>query len=302
MFRKILFIAFTSLSILSAQSAGSSGMAFLKLGFGARNISMGDAASASASDVTALFYNPARLSLNPGNEIMLMHNEWIQGVRSELLGARTVVFGLPLAFGFNVTNISDIEVRTVPGEPLSKFNANYFYGSVSTGFKVYQGISFGFSFKYLYEGIYVDEANGFGYDFGLNYISPVDGLSFSAVLKNIGSMDQLKAEKTKLPTEFRVGSAYQFKLPQPKLDITAAAEYQNYTRDKISNIRIGAEVLYDNLISLRGGYFTGNQSYEAKSFTAGLGLKYGILSFDYAMSPFTYGLGMGHTVSLSFNF
>lgn len=299
MYKKISLLVLLAVSFSLAQTAGNSGMAFLKLGFGARNIAMGDAASANASDVTSLFYNPSRLSVNPANEIMLMHNEWIQGVRSELLGARTVVFGLPFALGINFTSVDNIEVRNVAGPALSLTSANSFFIGVSSGFNIYKGISAGFTVKYLYESIFVDEANGMGYDFGLNYESPVEGLSFSAVIKNLGSMDELKAEKTKLPTEFRIGSAYRFKIEQPKLAITAAADFQKYTPTSDVHINAGAEVLYDNLISLRAGYQSG---YISKSITAGLGLRYGFLSFDYALSPFTYGLGTGHTVSLTFNF
>ena len=82
-------MSFTS---LLAQTAGNSGLSFLKLGFGARNIALGDAGTALSTDVTALFYNPAALAINPASEIMLMHNEWIQDVRSEILGARTLIF------------------------------------------------------------------------------------------------------------------------------------------------------------------------------------------------------------------
>ena len=90
--KQILYIILLSFTSLLAQSAWNSGLSFLKLGFGARNIAIGDAGTALSSDVTSLFYNPAALALNPASEIMLMHNEWIQDVRSEILGARTVIF------------------------------------------------------------------------------------------------------------------------------------------------------------------------------------------------------------------
>lgn len=299
MYKKILALLLLSCLSVYAQTAGNSGLSFLKLGFGARNIAMGDAGSVSASDVTAAFYNPARLALNPASEIMLMHNEWIEGIRSELLGARTKFLGLQWALGFNVTTISDIEVRTIPGAPLTTFSANYFFGSLSTGFNIASGISAGATIKYLYEGIYIDESTGLGFDFGLNYKSTIEGLSFSAIIKNIGSMNALQVEETKLPTEFRAGGAYSFNIEQPELAITGAAEVQKYTATNDIHFNLGAEVVYDNLISLRAGYMSG---YISKNVTAGVGLRWGNLNFDYALSPFTYDLGMGHTVSLGFSF
>src|ERR1039458_3772004 len=155
---KMIFLIFLAFNSLLAQSAGNSGLSFLKLGFGARNVALGDAGTALSSDVTALFYNPAALAINPASEIMIMHNEWIQDVRSEILGARTLIFGLPVAVGFNITSVNDIEVRTNPGDPITKFNGNYFFGSLSTGHMIFDNFYFGASLKYLYEGIYVDES------------------------------------------------------------------------------------------------------------------------------------------------
>ncbi len=64
-------------------------------------------------------------------------------------------------------------------------------------FFISDDISFGLSAKYLYEGIFVDESTGWGFDFGLNYSTSIKGLSASAVVKNLGSMNKLKSRKNK---------------------------------------------------------------------------------------------------------
>jgi len=296
---KIIYIVLISFTTIFAQSAGNSGLAFLKLGFGARNISMGDVGSETSNDVTAFFYNPARLAGNDDNEIMLMHNSWIQGTRSEILGVKTSVWDLPLAFGFDVTTIGDIEVRTqATDNPDATFNANYFAGSVSTGFNIYDNVAFGATIKYLYEGLYSDEATGWGFDFGLSYKTPVEGLSAAMVLRNLGSMNALRYESTKLPTEFRIGPEYKINLFE-KFAVTAAAEFQKYTPTKDAHMNYGAEILYDNLFALRGGY---QSNYESKGFTGGFGLIWGGFDLDYAFQPFTDGLGDANVISLGFKF
>ena len=298
--RKILLIIIIASTSLLAQSAGNSGLSFLKLGFGARNMAMGDAGAAASSDVTSLFYNPANLSESSSNQIMLMHNEWIQGVRSEVLGAKTDIYGVPFALGINVTSINDIPIRTQPTtDPIASFNAEYFFGSISTGFHVVDNISFGATIKYLYEGLYVDEATGWGFDFGLNYKTPIDGLRAVAVVRNLGSMNQLRNQDTKLPTEIRIGPNYQFQLPGNKIAIDIAAEFLKYTPTNDAHFNLGAEITYDNMIALRGGY---QSNYISKNLTAGLGIMWGNLDFDYAFTPFQYGLGTGNTISLSFKF
>ncbi len=295
----LLIITFTFFSIsIFPQSAGNSGLSFLKLGFGARNIAMGDAGTAASNDVTSLFYNPAKLAGNGNPEIMFMHNQWIQDIRSELLGVKFSFLNLPLALGVNVTSINDIEVRTRPGNPEATFNANYFFVSLSTGFNLVNDLSFGATIKYLYEGLYTDESNGLGFDFGLNYKTYLEGLYLSAAIRNLGSMNQLRIEKTQLPNELRIGPSYHFNL-QPDFEITAAAEFLKYLQANDVHFNLGAEVLYNNLIALRGGYQTG---YISKGFTGGAGIRWGNLSFDYAISPFQLGLGSGNSISINFKF
>ena len=299
MLKKILIITMALISVSFSQTGGNSGLQFLKLGFGARNVALGDAGSAFSNDLTALFYNPAKLADNSSSEVMFMHNSWIQGVRSELAGAKTSVFGLPVAIGLNVTNINDIEVRTQPGDPLSKFNANYFSGSIGTGFKVASRLDAGFSIKYLYENIFVDDANGMAFDLGLNYHTPIDGLELAASVRNLGSMNALRNVSTKLPTEIRGGTSYKVELPGSKLDLIGGVEFLSYTRDKENHLNLGGEITYDNTFSIRGGYQSG---YITKEYTYGMGLIWGNLKLDYAYVPFKLGLGDASMFSIQFKF
>lgn len=298
--KKIITIFLLAASITFAQSAGSSGLSFLKFGFGARNIAMGDAGSSASNDLSAMFYNPSRLASTENNEAMFMHNEWIQDVRSEVGGVKWNMFNLPFAVGFNVTNVSDLEFRDErPGEPLSFFSWNYFFGSLSTGFKVVDNLDFGLTFKYLYEGLLNDEATGFGFDFGANYTTSIEGLTISSVIKNIGSMNKLRAEETKLPTEFRIGGAYKFGLETAKLDFTAVGEFQKYLDTDDIHLHGGGEIVYDETFAARAGYQSG---WESRGFTGGVGIMWGNLRFDYAFLPFSLGLGNANLFSLQFKF
>jgi hypothetical protein len=296
--KKILIILITG-SLTFAQSAGNSGLAFLKFGFGARNIAMGDAGAAASNDLSAMYYNPSRLVSTEMNEVMFMHNEWIQDVRSEVGGIKWNMFNLPWAVGFNVTTVSDIEVREKPGEPISKFNANYFFGSLSSGFSVINDLDFGATIKYLYEGLLNNESSGYGFDFGLNYFTPVKGLTASAVVKNIGTMSELRVEKTKLPSEFRLGGAYNFGVSTAKIDFILAAEFQKYLETDDVHINGGGEIIYNQTFAARLGYQSG---YEARNFTGGIGIMWGNLRLDYAYMPFSLGLGNANLFSIQFKF
>ena len=297
--KKIIFTVLILSSISLAQSAGNTGMAFLKFGFGARNIALGDAGASVSNDLSALYYNPARLLSFEGNQAMFMHSEWIQDVTSEVGGIKWDMFNLPWAVGFNVTSVDDIEVREKPGEAISTFNANYFFMSLSTGFKVIDDLDFGTTFKYLYEGILSNQSAGYAFDFGLNYITPVQGLTISTVIRNIGSMNNLAEVGSKLPLDFHLGGAYSYDIQKAKLALVVTSEIQKYIDNDDIHFNNGLEILYNNTFAARIGYQTG---YEARGITAGIGVEWGSLRFDYAYQPFSYGLGNANQFSLQFTF
>lgn len=296
--RYFLFFVTILLIDVYSQNAGNTGLSFLKFGFGARNSAMGDVGNVISDDLTALHYNPANLGRNSGNEVMVSHNSWIQEISNQMVGIKTMAFGLPFAIGFNITNVSDIEIRTRPGEPQAKFNANYFSGSISSAYKLMNELFLGATVKYLYEGILNNEATGLGFDFGINYLTSLENLSISAVVRNLGSMKELRNQATKLPSEFRVGTQYKFDFSDYNLNLVFAGEYQKYL-DADSHLNFGFEVTYNKLLALRAGYQT---NYEIRNFTGGFGLYWGNLKFDYAFIPFESGFGSGNIFSLAFRF
>ncbi len=298
--KKILIIVLLSVTTIFAQSAGNSGASFLKNGFGARNIAMSDLGVVGVNDLTALNYNPALLVNYQNPQIMLTHNQSIQDMSTQLVGASFSLFGLPFAVGVNNTAINDIPVRTIASDvPQSLFNAHYMFGSLSTGFNVFDNLAFGITTKYIYENLLSNEAGGFAFDFGLSYKNIIDGLSVGASLKNIGSLSELRNEATILPKDLRIGAAYSMRIQSIKSVVNAIGGVQKYLDSDDTHIHTGAEVFYDNLIAIRLGYMTG---YDSKGLTAGLGINWQSINFDYAFTPYSFGLGSAHTISLMYSF
>ncbi len=216
-----------------------------------------------------------------------------------MLGAKFKFLGLPMAIGLNTTSVSDIEVRTKPGEADSKFNANYFWGSLSSGFKLMDNLSAGVSVKYIYEGLFTEEAMGIGFDFGAYYQDLIQNLSVGVSLRNIGSMNKLRAESSKLPAEFNGGAKYFLELDELHSGITLTAGYKKFLEDEFDHVSGGIEWMFRDLLALRAGYISG---FESKSLTAGLGLKWNSLEFDYAYVPYEFDFGSSNTISLKYQF
>lgn len=293
--RLIFFLILIFSYQLFAQNAGVSGLSFLKIGSGASEVSQAEATTGNFNSPFSLNYNPAFASELNYSSIGLMHNEWIQDLRSEFLIANTVVYGFPIFVTINSTKISDIEIRTQPGEPAGMFDANYFAAGIGTGVKIFNDVSTGIQFKYLYENIYVDEADGYAFDLGIFKKNLFMNLNAGFSLRNIGKMNQLASESTTLPSEIRFGISNGEALNLYNFKFHFSGDVQKFFKEDQINLLIGLDVKYNDLISLRTGYNSGK---EINHFSFGLGLNYKSIYFDYAFLPFTQNFGNANLISI----
>ena len=293
----LIVIAVLTASTVFAQNDGpaNTGLAFLKLGVGARSIAMGDAYSSVCDDGTAVIYNPARLNAGLDNNVTLMYNSAMQDLTNNFIGAKLKINKFGLGFGLLKTNVANIEIREIPGAPIDKFDAQNLSMNVSMCYELYKNFTFGVTSKLIYEKIYIEEASGVGFDLGTNYTN--DKFSASCVLSNLGSVNELKTVKTKLPTAVRFGGAYNVK--KDNLNLIFALEGYKVLDGGNFHVNSGAEIGYKDLLFIRLGYQT---AYDNKGFTSGLGLKYKSLVVDYAFIPYSDSFGTSNTISLGFNF
>jgi hypothetical protein len=228
-----------------------------------------------------------------------MHKEWIQDTRTEFLGASAALGdGEAIGLSINSTSVSDIEIRTRPGLPEGTFTARSYALGLSYSRRISDLVGIGATGKFLYEKILVDEASGFGLDMGLQYQTPIEHLSAGVVIANLGSMSALRTESTTLPSLIRVGGAYSDSLRTISSEFTVAADYQMVFPGSQSIVAIGGEIIFQQAFAARVGYTLGS---EGRTFSAGIGVKYGIASLDYAFAPLTSELGNAHTFSFLIN-
>lgn len=280
--------------------AGSTGMAFLKLGVGGRSLGMGEAYSAAANDPTATYYNPAALSLSNGPQLMVMHKSWFQETQTEYLGAQTNYSDFSFGLAVNSSSVNDIEFRTSPGPAEGTFTARNACVGLSAAYALDSSLAIGITANYLYEKIFINDATGTGFNFGAIYQTPWD-FRVAASVNNLGSMNVLDNFATELPKSVRIGAAKTTGMESlgPNSTLTVAADVVSYTTESKTHLHLGAELDYQHTFAMRAGYMTG---YDARTFTAGVGVRYNIIALDYAYAPFRYDLGTTHTFSLGFQF
>jgi hypothetical protein len=291
----IFILAFSGYASAQNDGAGNTGLAFLKLGVGPKSIGMGEAVSSYVDDATAVIYNPSRLNFGLDNNVILIHNMNSMDLSNTFLGAKFITGRFAFGFGILKSSVEDIEIRTMPGEAIDKFNSQNLSVNLGIGYKIKDNISIGLTGKLLYEKIYVDEASGYAFDFGTNYNK--DNFSVSFVLANIGSMNELRNSRTKLPASFRFGGSYI--MNYKKFSIGLGLDTYKILDGGALHIFTGADICYNNILSLRLGYQSG---FENKGISTGIGIKYGGINLDYSLIPYSSGFGTGNTFSIGFVF
>lgn len=277
-------------------AAGEAGMAALKIGAGARAAAMGEAFMAVSDDVTAVFWNPAGLAGLESRQAHFTHNEWIQDVRHEVAGLAVPTGVGTFGLGLMLNNVDGFERRTIASEePLDTFSAQSFAITLSYARPVGEALAIGLNLKYLNEKIYIDDANAFMADLGVQYRGLADGLVLAAAVQNIGASTAMDEEKIDLPMASRIGAAW--RLPVAIFDqrLNMAADYVSIFSEK-SYLNFGAEAEPVDNVFLRLGYQTG---FKEKSISAGFGLHFDHLKIDYGYVPFTADLGNTHRFSIT---
>jgi len=280
--------------------AGASGMAFLKLGVTARSNAMADAMTAHATGSAATVANPAGLAAPPPalrrSELQFMHREWIQDSRIQFIGAGLQLGEADaLGFAFSTAGVSDIEIRNRPGTPEATFDSRSMALSGSYARQLDPTLRVGVTLKLLYEKILIDDATGWGLDLGAQFVTPWEGIRAGALLANLGSMSALRNESSTLPASFRGGLAYDGRLAAIESEFTLAGDAVYFFPSATATTALGGELRIMEYVAARAGYQFGS---TARGFSAGLGLRYGFVGFDYAYAPLSEDLGQTHTLSL----
>lgn len=270
-------------------------MAFLKIGIGGRAIGLGGAYTAVAEDATAAYWNPAGLAFLRRSELSFTHNRWIQDVKSEFVGMAFPKGKSSIGLSFISTNVDGIERRTKPTvKPIGIIQAHDIAAAISYSRKLSENLSWGITFKYLYEKIYIESAWGLAVDFGLLYRAEIRGLKFGLSGQNLGKTTKFKEKPITLPRIFRIGLAYS--PPQEIFDgrFLLTTDFVHLL-DSNSHVNMGVEFNFQEKLSFRMGYQT---NYEEKGLTWGIGLGMSRFQLDWGYMPFSSGLGNTHRISV----
>jgi hypothetical protein len=292
-----ILIFFIFLPAIVFSQGTSRGVSSLKLPTTPFIGSTGESFIADPAGLQSVILNPANIASRESYGVMFSHTEWIQDVRTEYLSIAAPFSYGNLSFSIGNTSVDDIQIHgDQPGPALGTFNSQSTFFQLTYGIKLTESISVGIAPKYLYEKLFVDEANGWGIDLGALYNPSIDGVTLGLALTNLGSLSAFRNEKTDLPSQLRLGGTYSSALDV--ISFRTAVAYSSELGTSYRHLSVGSEVTYNDAVRVRLGYETGN---ESRDFSAGIGLRYSIVLIDYAYIPWSSQMGNSHIVSVSLN-
>jgi hypothetical protein len=278
-----------------AESAtGTSGLAFLKLGVGARANGLGYAYTSVVDDATAVFWNPAGLLRMRRAQVTVTHSEWLAGIRNDFAAFAFPGLGGVVGLSAYLNNIDGVERRTRPSDdPIGTVEANDLALGFSYARALPANLQAGITVKYLYEKISLESASGLAFDFGLNYRPLPAPLHLALVFQNVGSMSDLRNDAITLPATIRAGVSYLFRLRSG--DLVLASDVVK-VRGLDMRANVGTELRVKERLAVRAGYQTG---FDNKGISVGFGLKLNRTFMDYGYTPFDADFGNTHRFSLA---
>lgn len=319
MMKKIIIIYLFTLGCLFAQSkVGSTSAPFLNIAIGARPISMGGAFSATANDVSALYWNPAGVARLEGSEAMFSYSKWFADINYNWSGVALNMGGLGTV-GLSVTYLDygEMEITNLSEQDGTgqMFSAKDMALALSYAYNLTDKFSIGGTAKYVEQSIWNSSASSIAFDLGVLYYSDIMGIRIGASISNFGNemnlsgkdllvlydidrqiegnndqiLANLKTDPFPLPLLFRIGLAVN--LIDVKDHLLMIGIDALHPSDNDESLNVGFEyVLYD-LIALRGGYKALFLDNSEEGLTLGIGIKHNFAPglgfyFDYAYQDF----------------
>ncbi|MCD6101979.1 MAG: PorV/PorQ family protein [Candidatus Cloacimonetes bacterium] len=296
----LIFFLLISFSISYSQSnSQENGFLILNVGNSASMTGKGEAASATSSDATVLWYNPAAVQINQYSNFCFSHNSYIKEFDINIENASLIIKKGNYSYGLGVVYLNygkldkTDEVGTIIGEyhPIDIVIAGNYAMRISPYF------SFGTNLKIVYEKIDTESSLGFGTDLGVIYDSFIKGLNLAFVLQNIGFSTKMDNERIEFPLTYKIGVHHELNLFEQS-ELSVSCDLIKF-EDEDVKLNLGLEYAFAEVIYTRLGYKIG---YDVENFSGGLGIKLNNYRFDYSFTPFQSGLGNAHRFSISYDF
>ncbi len=322
-FKLILIIIISTSTIYAGRpdKAGTSAASELLIPVGARSIGLGGSHIATVNGPEAMYWNPAGLAGSSSKNFLFSHMSYIADIGVDYFAASVPLFNLGnLGVAIKSLDVGDIAVTTedLPDGTGEITSPTFIIVGGTYARQITDRISVGVTSNYIYEKMARVSASTFAVNLGVQYtgIGGIEGLSVGAAVKNLGpslkfdgagllrdadvidasrqnSKVKIEAAASDLPSTIEIGLGYKVPLLDlGMMNITSTFQNNNYSDDEY---KFGAEYIYDNLISVRGGIAITPEIGSSRYIfgeSVGAGINYEVsnirISIDYAYRAVKY--------------
>lgn len=292
---------------LGGERAGTSGFQFLKIPVDARSSALGQTVVASASDVGALFWNPALIAHSPGIQAGFYHTAYFVDISIDYAGIVYPISGTNMVVGASVHAMDSGEMDvTTEFQPFGT-GQTFQLRDLAVGLTFSQQLtdlfSYGITSKYIRESVVGLVAQTVVFDVGFFYAVGTSGLDLAVSVRNFGvdgtpegelerqviatvpRIVETEFEVLTPPTTFHLGVVYRILQDSPSHALDISGQLNN-PNDNAENWNFGLEYGWNRLLYLRTGYRFGIEEYATPSFGVGLRVPVGgpELRFDYGFN------------------
>jgi len=289
-------ILFTILLLILSIARANSGFVLLKMDTEPAAAGLAGCEYLKIDNRSALQYNPAALHHQNSTVFAAGYSKYLDDGQTGFVSGATDTGWGNIGMDISWLNFGNLDGREKPTEqPQYTFDAGYLNISAGYAYSFFNHLQLGISGKYLVEKIEFESADGYAVSSGIKLVNLPENSSFSLTIQNIGAMNELNKEKTKLPGSIEAGAGYNYTIND--FNLFGALKSSYLLEDEKNQLNCGLELGYKKQFFVRGGY---RFDQEGLPLTIGLGLNYTGFGFDYSFSEFADDFGQIHTVGLSY--
>ncbi|MFH0881633.1 MAG: PorV/PorQ family protein [bacterium] len=299
----------------NVSKTGTTAAPFLEIEVGARAIGMGGAFTATANDITAIYWNPAGLATLKQGEASFVHTQWLADVNFDHVAAVIPVSPEIWFGGFvSAVTMNEMEVRTIdyPDGTGEYFQANDIAIGITGAWRLTDRLTIGGNGKYISQKIWHMSASSVALDLGLLFTTPFKDVRLGMSVSNFGPdmqmtgrdtriyYDQdptnpgnndripanLETEKWPLPLLFRVGLAGE--VLENRFGRLTLAMDAVHPSDNHEYVNVGGEFSYRDWAFLRAGWKTLFLEDTEQGLTAGAGIRYYLVGNTAFVADISY--------------
>ena len=251
---------------------------------------MGSGATAIASNASAVYYNPAGLSMLEYQEFTLQYTSLALGTQYDY-GAWVYPISEKHGIGIGYMRIAtgDIVKRT-DFQDIGTFNFAESQLLISYGQR-FTWLSTGVTLKIVNQSM--DQLSGYGVGVGAGVVAKLGGpWRLGGIVRDLmPARIRLHDLSQKVPQTYAAGLAVDCWQLTPQTKLTMACDVEG-SDGRSAKVHTGVEALFSDAYAVRAGY-------DRDNLTVGGGVRVGRLRADYALK-FQSDLSDQHTFSLSF--